>query len=358
MEIVARYSEIIQVNVLQIAPIQCLFPTLQVDAFGSLFATMTINAFAIGLSALTYIVRKLIVLRNQSLEDEEKLKHMSETKQVVYKNLFFFLYLTYLNACSKTASVLPLACRKLCRDEEEQFCYKYMKADYSIQCQGASYDHFLIVAFISVAYVFCLPTISFIAIWRKQRAATADAVALRDPGHSMEMISGLRFLFQNYKHCSWYWEFVEMSRKVILTSGLILVGQESRSYIGLAWVIAGMYGILFSWMKPIEDLTENKLMTISLAVTVVNLGIGAVSRIPTEEISTSIDPYTDAVLFKMLVFGANTLVIGLVVGKKYFNSKSSVILYILIMSLVGRVKMYTKMFFPFSEGTIGFDDHL
>ena len=50
-----------------------------------------------------------------------------------------------------------------------------------------------------------------------------------------EMITGLHFLFENYKRASWYWELVEMSRKVILTSGLILVGQESRSYIGLAW---------------------------------------------------------------------------------------------------------------------------
>ncbi len=106
-----------------------------------------------------------------------------------------------------------------------------------------------------------------------------------------------------------------MSRKVILTSGLILVGQESRSYIGLAWVVAGMYGMLFAWIKPIRDVTENRLMTISLAVTVVNLGIGAVSRIPAENLPTSIDPYTDAVLFKILVFGANSLVIGLVAGK-------------------------------------------
>ncbi|KAL9966374.1 hypothetical protein ACROYT_G024434 [Oculina patagonica] len=101
-----------------------------------------------------------------------------------------------------------------------------------------------------------------------------------------------------------------MSRKVILTSGLILVGQESRSYIGLAWVIAGMYGVLFSWIKPIKDVTENRLMTVSLAVTVVNLGVGAVSRIPAENISDSVDTYTDAVLFKVLIFGANSSVIG------------------------------------------------
>ncbi|KAL9967809.1 hypothetical protein ACROYT_G026105 [Oculina patagonica] len=106
-----------------------------------------------------------------------------------------------------------------------------------------------------------------------------------------------------------------MSRKVILTSGLILVGQESRSYIGLAWVIAGMYGMLFSWIEPIQTLTENRLMATSLAVTVVNLGIGAVSRIPAENLPASNDTYTDAVLFKILVFGANLSVIGLLVAQ-------------------------------------------
>ena len=192
-----------------------------------------------------------------------------------------------------------------------------MKADYSIKCQGANYNHWLIVAYISTTYIIALPVLSFIVLWRKQRAmvATMDSRDLQGPGTGMEMISGLRFLFENYKHRSWYWELVETSRKVILTSGLILVGQESRSYIGLAWVIAGMYGMLFSWIKPIRDVTENRLMATSLAVTVVNLGVGAVSRIPAEDISDSISTNMDAVSLKILILGANALVIGLLLGK-------------------------------------------
>ncbi|KAL9960150.1 hypothetical protein ACROYT_G033562 [Oculina patagonica] len=127
----------------------------------------------------------------------------------------------------------------------------------------------------------------------------------------MEMITGLRFLFENYKPSSWYWELVEMSRKVILTSGLVLVGEESRSYIGFTLVIAGMYGMLFSWMKPIKDGFENKMMSVSLAVTVFNLAIGAVSKIPAENISSSSEPNMETFFFNMLVLGANTLVIGL-----------------------------------------------
>ena len=56
-------------------------------------------------------------------------------------------------------------------------------------------------------------------------------------------------------------------------------------------------------------------MTTSLAVTVVNLVIGAVSKIPTEYVTGWNSPDTDALLFKILVFVANSLVIGQLVGK-------------------------------------------
>ena len=115
-----------------------------------------------------------------------------------------------------------------------------------------------------------------------------------------------------------------MSRKVILTSVLILVGEESRSYIGLTLVIAGMYGMLFSWIRPMQDAFENRMMFTSLAVTLLNLAIGSVSRIPSENVPGLVDSYIDAVVFKILVFGANTLVIGLLVGEKNYSLKHGI----------------------------------
>ena len=317
LQIIGKYSGILQMDILQIAPIQCLIPESHIDAFGNLFAMMAINGAVICLCGVTFVVRKLLILRSQGLTNEERSIKVSETKELVYRNLFFFLYVLYLNTCTKTATVLPLACQKLCRDDQEELCDVYLKTDYSIKCQIPKYHHLLIVAFISTVYVFALPTASFIVLWRQRRVTltTRNVETSQGPGSSTEIILGLRFLFENYNPRSWYWELVEMSRKVFLTSGLILVGQESRSYIGLAWVMAGMYGMFFSWSRPIKDAAENRLMAASLAVTVFNLGIGAVSRIPAENISSSTDPYTDAVLFNGLVIGANTLVIALPVGK-------------------------------------------
>ncbi|KAL9978890.1 hypothetical protein ACROYT_G016473 [Oculina patagonica] len=309
LEVIAKYSEILQLNILQITPLHCLIPGSHVDAFGSLFAMMAINFAVIGLFGIAYAVHKVIILKKPCLEDEEKSRKISETKELVYRNLFFFLYVTYLSTFSKTASVLPLACQKLCRDEREELCNEYLKADYSIQCHGPRYRYLLIGAYFSTAYIVALPAASFIALWKQRKLI----LATKCHRSSNEMITGLRFLFENYKTRSWYWELVEMSRKVILTSGLILVGQESRSYIGLALVIAGMYGMLFCWIRPIQDEFDNRLMSASLAVTVVNLAVGAVSRIPAENIAASRPSYMDEVLFKILVLGANTLVIGLLV---------------------------------------------
>ena len=317
LESIAKYSEFLQLNVLQIAPVQCLFPELRLDAFGSLFAIMAVNAGVICLSGIAYGMYKLMILRNHNLEEGEKLKRVSQFKELVYRNLFFFLYVTYLSTCSKAISVLPPACRKLCRDEKEELCSKYLKADYSVSCQGQKYNHYLIVAYISTAYMLVLPSAAFIAIRKHRRVSLTkeDAERSKAQESSQEMISGLGFLFANYKTRSWYWELVETVRKVILTCGLSFVGQESRSYIGLALVSTGMYGILFAWVKPLQDVMENRLMTISLAVTVINLVIGAVSKIPAENITTgSFAADTDALFFKIMVFTANLLVIGLVVG--------------------------------------------
>ena len=237
-------------DVLQIAPMGCLVTGLEVNAFGSLLAIMAKNATVIAVFITIYAVRKGIILRNRDLQGDDKTRTISEIKELVFRNLFFFLFMTYLSTCVQTARVLPIACQKLCRDDKEEMCVNYMKADYNIKCQGTKYNHWLIVAYISTAYIIALPVSSFIVLWRMQRAivASMDTDELQGPGFGMEITSGLRFLYENYEQRAWYWELVETSRKVVLTSGMILVGEESRSYIGLAWVIAGMYGMLFSWI--------------------------------------------------------------------------------------------------------------
>ena len=317
--IIGKYSELLQFNVLQIAPIHCLFPHFKVGAFGSLFALLSLNAAAIIVAFVMYGVTRLTIMRKTSNE-EQKMKKISHTKKLIYRNLFFFLYVTYLSTCSKTANILPLACRTLYVDKEEKHCQKFLKADYNFKCTGATYNRLVIVAYCAVLYVMFLPTASLTSLLRQRSALESNDTEVRNETYEVkdkmaEVLIGLRFLFKNHNAHSWYWELIETVRKVVLTSGLILVRGESRAYVGLACVVSGLYGMLFAFKKPIVDPFENKLMLTSLAVTFVNLAIGAVSKIPKEGIPSSIDPYVDNILFRILVIGANSLIIGLLVGK-------------------------------------------
>ena len=317
LALIGKYSEMLQLNIIQIAPIHCLLPSLKLDAFGSLFAILAINAAFIIISLVIYGLRKLFLMRSR-LDERDLAAKTSQVKELIYRNLFFVLYVTYLTTCSKTANVLPLACRELCDDENVEDCPKFLKADYNIPCQGPKYNRLVIVAYCAVIYIILLPTTSMIVLWKQRKVlgineAENEASDAQEQGK--EVVTGLRFLFENYNSQSWYWEFVETVRKLVLTSGLILVGGESRAYIGLACVMSGLYGMFFAYVRPIVDPFENKLMLISLAVTFVNLGIGAVSKIPKENIPASIDPYVDSIGFNVLVIGANSLVVGLLVGR-------------------------------------------
>ena len=170
LAVIGKYSEMLQLNVLQIAPVQCLFPDLKVDAFGSLFVILAMNVAAIIISLAVYGILKLAITR-KSLGEEQKAMKTSKTKELIYRSLFFFLYVTYLSTCSETANVLPVACHTICADEteKEEECPKFLKADYSIDCEGSEYRRSVIVAHVAVGYILILPTASLIALWRQRK---------------------------------------------------------------------------------------------------------------------------------------------------------------------------------------------
>ena len=315
LSFIGEYSEIAQGNILQIAPLHCVLPSLELDAFGSLFAAMGLNIAAV-IVALVSLALATWTSTRHILNEEGRMKKKEHIKAVVMRNLFFFLFVSYLNTCVKTAQVLPLACHKICVNKKGESCEQYLKADYSINCNGERYSRLVFAGYCSIVYVIALPGAAFIAIWKRQRGEKKNETNdTNGPGDQSTVQTGLRFLHENYKPHCWYWELVETVRKVILTSGLILVGGESRLYIGLALVFSGLYGMYFALNSPITDPFENELMLSSLAVTFVNLAIGAVSRITDDGFSSSVDPILDSLLFNGLVIVANSLVIGLLVGK-------------------------------------------
>ena len=84
----------------------------------------------------------------------------------------------------------------------------------------------------------------------------------------------LTFLHENYKPSYWYWEVIEMYRKLFLTSIMPIMTSQSKIFLGLAIIVSTTFTVLHACTKPIKDSFENWLQLISLSVIPANLCIG------------------------------------------------------------------------------------
>ncbi|XP_067037131.1 uncharacterized protein [Acropora muricata] len=354
LAVIGDYTEVIQLNILSFVPLHCLFPSWKQNAISKMYLMLASNASVILFAVVSFWIRKLFLLWSINKEQSSKRRiELSTTKEFLYRNVFLFLFITYPSTCSAILRIFPLACHELC---SESSCTQYLKADYSIKCEGDEYNFVKLFAFAALSYIVVLPGLVFLALWRRRRQQLSPKRNVRDfrqkeennpfdpefgkhgntetaeennkddegnednprndqPNSESELLSGMSFLYENYNEDAWYWELVEVIRKLVLTCGIILIGRESRTYVGLASICSGLFAIAFAFRKPIRDKFEDKLQLTSLLVIFLNLGIGVILKIPKESVPSDVDQYVDTLLVNILVVGANVLVIFLVVGR-------------------------------------------
>lgn len=194
-------------------------------------------------------------------------------------------------------------------------CTYYLKMDYSLKCFDKSYSKYVTVAYVGAAYPLLFPLfivcILYLLYYRPQVKNCDQSTETK----RYEIIEGMRFIYENYDKRCWYWELVEMVRKLILTSGLALIGAEGRTYVGMVAMASGFYAVAHAQAQPIPDKFEHLLQMVSLVATFFNLSVGVLLRIPSEMLNYSIEKDKDSVGITVLLVTANLMVIGLVVGK-------------------------------------------
>lgn len=124
-------------------------------------------------------------------------------------------------------------------------------------------------------YPAAFPLVTLLILWKclsKSRKGNSEKEP--DP-----LARGLRFFYENYSGNCWFWEIVELARKVLLTSALLLTDAQSRTYIGSAPIISGLYTVLFACYKPITDSFEHWLQLISLMASSVNFSVGMLLKV-------------------------------------------------------------------------------
>jgi hypothetical protein len=153
-----------------------------------------------------------------------------------------------------------------------------------------------------------------------REASRASAIVYNPIQQKTPFKSGLSLFYENYKPSCWYWEAVEMIRKLVLISGLTLIGEHSRTQIGLGAIISALFAILYVYLRPIANKFENLLQTVALMAIFLNLGIGVMLKISDDEISPVVNQRNDKVGVSVLLIVINVAVIAIVTGGYHVNA--------------------------------------
>ncbi|KAL9986490.1 hypothetical protein ACROYT_G000645 [Oculina patagonica] len=307
-----KYLKFVEGNILQFAPLSCIHPALELDPFLQFVLTIVINISIVSLIFLYLFLKKWYI--NRMEEEEEKQKKISNLKRSCYRNIFLFLLLSYPMTSKKIIDILPLpgVCLDICYTKDRTDCVSLLKADYSIHCFKSRHNVFWHIAAAFALYPVLFPLLLLFPIY-KYREKNPD----RNPS---EIAFGLRVFFENYKEKYWFWEIVEMYRKLILISIILLFGSESRSQIGIAVIVASASGIAYTIFRPIKAKFEDRLQTFVLWIIFFNVCLGAIYSQP--DVSRSQEE-NKSIFVNVVFLALNSAVLVLALGKGLLHLRSS-----------------------------------
>ena len=202
----------------------------------------------------------------------------------------------------KIIQILPLrgVCVDICLSQDNSDCISLLKADYSIHCFTARHQLFWKIAAAFAMYPLAFPLILLFLVYKYRRSDTE------------EITFGFRVFFENYKEKFWFWETLEMYRKLILISVILLFGPEGRSQIAFTLVTASASGISYTLFRPMKGKFEDRLQTFVLWITFFNVCLGAIYCEP--DVSGN-QKEGDYIFINVLFVLLNSSVLILAVGK-------------------------------------------
>ena len=307
-----RYAEFLQLNILQIAPLQCYNVNWNIESYtSSTFALALVVAVVVGGIIYYAIVYITLTLKKSS-------KEAAETISSVKQSCIQSVLVIYPETSGKIFRMLPLSCHSLCADRTEALCPAFLNTDYSVSCNTDKYNSFVKVAYTGLIFSIGFPAAVCFLLWKYHYKMVLKSSGNTKKDNATNAVSvGMSFIYENYSRQVWFWEVIELLRKLILTSVLVLIGTESRWYIGSSAIFAGLCAVFFALYKPIPDRFEYWLQLTSLLVTFVNLMVGLMLKIPDDAVVAAADKRLDAFITSFLLVGANLLVLAEVGGKTH-----------------------------------------
>jgi hypothetical protein len=185
--------------------------------------------------------------REKSMERSDSTKHIFS---IIYQHSWLLLLLSYL--------VLPAVSNKQLQSFD---CIqlrsgeRYLRIDTSIDCRDNHYSSFRSVVIFFIIVYQLIPITWWIILYRNRKALLPSSLkyderlALYTRDNNRDL-AAFRFLFVDYKCTKWWFEIVDMYRRIVFIGILPLVSHEPATRASLGLLLAIISLVYFARYEP------------------------------------------------------------------------------------------------------------
>ena len=253
----------VQIDAIDLMRLDCIQP---VNAYDALFASTigaTVMALAIPITVWLLLARQSRSWRKGWSEPTPAVLrtrvHFINRAWNVGLCLLFFLFAPVTQTAFQTMH---------CQEMEPG--KSFMLADLSIPCWDATHSGWVVFALVAIAfYTFGIPMFFFWILYINQRK-----LVLQTP----RVESRFGFLYSTYRDDRWYWELLEMFRKLIFTSVIMFLSAGTSVQIVQAMLLAFFFLVAHLSQKAYKDRSDFLIQSISMICIFLTLLLGLCAR--------------------------------------------------------------------------------
>eukprot|EP00945_MAST-04E_sp_MAST-4E-sp1_P001515 g1515.t1 len=210
------------------------------------------------LSAL--IVYKIVLVRRKSRCSTPRFTEES-VKTQVYTLGSLVAYGLYTGLSTRIFRVFK------CDKVQDRY---YLTADYSVECYGSNWwVHGSLAIVCMFVYVIGIPLVQFIVLW-KNYAHLHESSALDQQAHRL-VKKQFGSLYESYTEECFYFELIDLFRRLMMTAGLILVRQSSVVQALLGTITSLSWLLLVAIKFPYKAYWDNVLQIVLSSALLVSL---------------------------------------------------------------------------------------
>ena len=336
-----KVFEFVELSVLKIPSLHCIRSNWRLNAIKEFWIAL-IGMVAIPSLVLIYFALKVSISFYCSSRKNFRKKRQTSVKSCLQSIVLFF-FATYPFISTKIFHVLPSSCHTICTVKEDGHCLNkisYLRNDYSVECPDAAGDSSfnVIYAYFSLLLPIGLPCLLLYLLWRfapKQNTESPEDSQENEedcyvewegynaPLDTCEVINieekavaafALKVTYGNYKESYWYWEFIEMIRKlvIVIASSFLLQNVKIGLYSNI--LLSIVFVVLHAGKWPMKDSFDNYMQLLALVSVTVNLcySVTKASNIGNVDI---IDKDKDDFGLGLMLVSLNSLLVILIVGR-------------------------------------------